>query len=77
VSQVFAPATVGGLMVDVCWTLGANCGQPAADQFCITQGFTAAVNFQTAPFRPTLILGSGQICNEVYCNGLISVTCQK
>jgi len=77
VTQVFSPAVLGGAIVDACLYLNANCGQPAADNFCKVVGFASAVNFQAAPFRPTLVLGSNQLCNEPHCNGLFLVTCQK
>lgn len=76
-TQVFNAPGVGGKRLDWCLKWGAQCGKPAADEFCRKQGFDAALGFQQAPKAgPTVVLGTGQACGPV-CDAFQSIECTK
>jgi len=71
---------VGGreIALDYCREWAANCGGPAADAFCATQGFARSTDFGIKPDSPpTVIISSGGklVCNQPGCTKFTSVTC--
>lgn len=63
--------------VDDCREFANDCGKPAADFFCQQQGFDSATNFHVTHTHRTVILGTGQICDEPnWCDMLDTVTCK-
>ncbi len=81
-TQTFQQVTLGtdsigdSLGLDLCLENGHGCGQPAADAFCQSQGFTTAVDFvvgRDAP--PTKTIKDGAICDGRFCHRIASVTC--
>jgi hypothetical protein len=78
VSPVFDNPLVNGIAVDVCLNWAQNCGQPAADAFCRSQGFAGSSNHAvTANAPPTFVIGDGVVCSEAYCTRLSSITCHR
>ena len=75
-SQFYSVPRVNGEIVDWCVTWATNCGQPGADYFCQTQGYTRASGWERFPGQRTLVLGSNQICGSG-CDGLRNVTCVR
>lgn len=70
--------TVDGLALDYCKTWSVDCGPPAADAWCQSKGYRAAVDFTLALGRPpTKIIGDGQVCNESFCGAIVSVICSQ
>ena len=70
--------SVGGRQVplDYCREWSANCGQPAADAFCIKQGFARAADFSIKPNSPpTVVISSMAICDALVCTKIASVKC--
>jgi hypothetical protein len=62
------------------WCLGASvdCGQPAADAWCIARGFVRAQSFRQLPnVPPTRVFSTGAICNEPSCDSFQSITCSR
>ena len=72
----FSRPTVQGVRVDWCLVWGNECGQPAADAFCRSRGFARAREFsQVVDVPPTVVIGSGQRCNDPVCDAIGNVTC--
>jgi hypothetical protein len=74
----FTSPRINGLAVDYCLTWAQNCGKPAADAFCQSQGFAKSEGHQVlrdAP--PTIVIGDGAICREPYCARMISISCSR
>ncbi len=73
---------IKGLRVDWCRNWGKNCGKPAADLFCLEQGFASARKFAIDEDTgkqgiPTLVFGDGRICAAAACNGFRQITCTR
>ena len=80
VSKSFPNPSIGGYRVDWCREWATACGQPAATAFCRAKGYTQASAFTPANdigvATPTRVMGTGQICNEAFCDGFSSITCR-
>jgi hypothetical protein len=78
--QVFNAPMIDGHRLDICLRWGEACGEPAADAFCVRNGFERASGFVPDPDigarAPTKVLSTGQVCNESFCDGFQSITCQ-
>ncbi len=61
--------------VDWCVTYGVQCGQPAADLFCRTQGYASARAWSAAEVQQTIVLGDLQRCVNASCDALTGVVC--
>lgn len=79
--QTFAKPKAGPFQIDWCLQYGSQCGKPAADKFCQTKGFVQSNDFVEAvdigASTPTLVQGTGQVCNAPTCDGFTYVTCEK
>lgn len=78
--QVYSnPVLPSGYRLDWCREWSTGCGQPAADAFCQTLGFTGAGSFVPAnnigAASPTMVIGTGQICAEAFCDGFSQIQC--
>jgi hypothetical protein len=74
---VFRDPKVDAYALDVCRKWGVQCGKPAADAFCKSRGFEESVDYAVREDSPpTRVIGSGQICNEPYCDRIVMVTCK-
>jgi hypothetical protein len=62
--------------VDRCLNWGQNCEQPAADNFCRLNGYARAASFRFADMRPTVVAGDDKVCDEGYCQGFTTITCE-
>ena len=64
-----------------CANWGADCGEPAAEAWCIAQGFAGAEAFVRAPGvgdkSPTRLIATGAICDSAECDGFKEITCRK
>ena len=73
----FIDPMVDGYAIDICREWGNNCGRPAADAFCIRQGFkSASYHEEKHDAPPTKIITSGKICDEPFCDRITLVVCQ-
>jgi hypothetical protein len=65
--------------LDWCLNWGTNCGQPAADYFCMRQQYTAALEFAAAPnigaSEPTMVISGRKVCDQSTCTGFKYITC--
>jgi hypothetical protein len=77
----FQAPTVDGKRLDVCLVWGDQCGQPAADAWCRTQGFDAASAWTPANDiggqTPTIVLNGRRVCDQPFCDGFESITCTR
>ncbi|MFI4987844.1 MAG: hypothetical protein ACHQF3_10420 [Alphaproteobacteria bacterium] len=72
----FDDPMVEGVALDVCRIWAHDCGKPAADAFCQSQGFAAASEFTRRPHTPpTRVIGTGQVCSGQNCGRIDSVVC--
>ncbi len=66
--------------LDLCLSWGADCGEPSATAFCEAEGFNTAAKWEVAndigDRAPTKTLKDGLICDEGFCDGFSSVTCE-
>ncbi len=79
--KTFAKPKQGPYRVDWCYQWTAQCGQPAADRFCMSKGFAHSNDFVEAvnigSLTPTIVQASGQVCNGPDCDGFTYITCEK
>lgn len=79
--KTFPKPKQGPYRVDWCYQWGVQCGQPAADRFCNSKGFVSSNDFvedaNIGSLTPTMIQGSGQVCNGPDCDGFTYITCKK
>jgi hypothetical protein len=65
-----------GVALDFCRAWARDCGKPAADAFCQSQGFAMATDFVTRPNAPpTRVISTGQVCDNMRCARIASLTC--
>jgi hypothetical protein len=68
-----------GHRLDWCANWGADCGKPAADAWCLAQGFAGAESFDKAPGigekSATRLIATGAVCDAATCDGFEEITC--
>ncbi len=74
VRNYFLP-NVEGARLDSCLAGQNDCGKPAADAFCVTQGYTQALIFQREPASSTRQLGSNLMCTTGSCISFRQIKC--
>lgn len=83
--QVFAPpvwpldSTKRQYRLDWCLNWENDCGKPAADAFCRAKGFPESIFYISDPgvgTQPTMLIGTGQICNASFCTAFQMITCK-
>ncbi|MCK6451439.1 MAG: hypothetical protein L6R19_11375, partial [Alphaproteobacteria bacterium] len=66
----------GGVRLDWCLSWARECGQPAADEFCLRQGYAGAGAFTRATgVPPTRIISDDHICDLPDCSSFAAITC--
>lgn len=78
----FDNPTIRGQRLDFCRHFGSACGKPAADLFCMENGFAGAQRFvidQNIGARGinTLVFGDGRLCQGANCSGFRTITCVR
>jgi hypothetical protein len=74
----FPNPTWQGRRVDLCLHWSADCGQPAADEFCTLSGYTRATAWKPADkVGHTVVLGDKKLCDDARCDGFASISCVK
>jgi hypothetical protein len=77
--KIFDKPMYNGKRLAWCQQFDADCGKPAADAFCRTNGFSAASEFSLDPHigdvAPTRSIGSGAVCDQVPCDGFKLIAC--
>ena len=74
VRNFFAPA-VDGSRIDNCLSGKAECGKPAADAFCVQEGFSDSLLFQREAASATRQLGSDTMCEGENCVSFRRIKC--
>lgn len=77
--RVFANPVWKGYRLDSCLTWGTDCGKPAADAYCRSNGFSSSFYFvlDAEPgYAHTRLIGTDQICDQNFCVGFQGITCQ-
>lgn len=80
-TKVFDKPKINGKRLDLCVDWGVDCGQPAADAFCVSKGYSAAIEYVVAEnignSNATRLIGSGAVCDQSYCDGFKKITCSN
>jgi len=66
--------------LDWCLNWQNDCGKPAADAYCRANGFPESIYYQADPgvgTQPTMLIGTGQICNASFCTAFQIITCKS
>ena len=65
--------------LDWCKSYEKDCGQPAADAWCVLQGYESASKYSKADNvgYPTRTYSDSKICDEEGCDSFASIVCQK
>lgn len=72
----FVNPQVDGVALDICREWGANCGKPAADAFCQSQGYSHSLSHREQhDTPPTRVISSGQLCDQSFCDRIIWIQC--
>ncbi len=72
----YAEPRIGGVRLDWCLSWARDCGQPAADEFCLRQGYAGAGAFTRATgVPPTRIISDDQICDLPDCSSFAAIAC--
>jgi hypothetical protein len=78
-SQIFINPGANGYRIDQCREWEQNCGKPAADAFCVNNGFAYSKHVYP-DFKPgkttTRVIGSGEICDQPFCAGFYKIICE-
>lgn len=77
--RVFANPSWKGNRLDVYKSFGKDCGKPAADAFCASQGFrssSSSVQDSTPGRGTTRIISNNQLCDQNFCVGFQMIVCQ-
>lgn len=80
-TQTFDNPKVGANPLDLCFSWGDGCGKPAADAWCVNNGFDESVSHAVAAdiglATPTRIISNGAVCDQAFCDGIVQVTCSR
>ena len=78
-SQTFQYPVHDIYRLNYCLNWGKDCGAPAAQAWCTTQGFRRASGFKIdeniGALFPTLVLGESRVCAKFVCDGFREITC--
>lgn len=62
--------------LDWCHEWAANCGEAAAQAFCVAKGMARAVSFTSKPnVGLTVVIADQRICNSAACAGFANIVC--
>jgi hypothetical protein len=79
-TQIHHPSD-GHNRIDLCLHWGMECAGEAADVYCKSLGFDRVSQWEPDPdvgaTAPTVVIGTGQICDQPHCDGFASVTCVR
>ena len=68
---------VNGHALDYCRSWAKDCGMPAADAWCKKAGYKRALRFGVRwDSPPTIVIRSGKICNQPFCDRISFVVCE-
>jgi hypothetical protein len=77
--QTFAYPVHEIYRLNYCLNSGKDCGEPAAQAWCKTQGFSRAgaweIDENIGSLFPTVEIGQNRICAQFVCDGFQVITC--
>lgn len=77
--EIFDRPIYKGYRLDWCRVWGEECGKGAADAFCKKMEYSGAESWEIDPNigdkSPTIIIDTGQICNQFFCDGFKYIKC--
>ena len=80
-NQAFANPKVSGDRLDLCLNWGSGCGQPAAEKFCQSHGWSKATSYAVAhdfgAYAPTRLIGTSAVCDQDFCDGFKQIACSN
>ncbi len=72
---------VGSQPLDLCLSWGEGCGKPAADAWCVNNGFVESVAHVVVEniglSTPTRLISTGAVCDQEMCDAIAQVTCAR
>ena len=77
-TRTFHYPQIKGYYVDHCLLWARKCDWPAANRFCQLMGYSRAKTWKWEYLKPTIALGSGEICNlrnPTGCGGFSKIVC--
>jgi hypothetical protein len=77
--RIFVNPAWKGYRLDACLTWAKDCGQPAADAFCRTEGYARSFFSVLDPqsgYAHTRLIGTDQVCRENFCTGFQVIICE-
>lgn len=76
--RVFKKPVYKGYRVDCCLRVNKDCGKPAADAWCRSQGYRRSSNCKIDAVKclPTFLFGTQSLCNQTLCKGFDEVECE-
>jgi hypothetical protein len=77
--KLFNNPKLKGLALDWCRSIEEDCGKPAADAWCVKQGYESALKFSRIDDigEPTRVISKGQICDEDDCDAFGKILCER
>lgn len=80
-ASVFNNPKIGSYRLDWCYTWGDGCGRRAATAWCKRRGYGKAIDFIEdvdvgKQSVVTKVIGSGQLCEEDFCDAFKKIICQ-
>ncbi len=72
----FDKPVIAGLRIDWCYSWASDCGQRAADRICTMNGFKQANAYKIdEDIGHTIVLSTGDVCQDPSCDGFDYVDC--
>ena len=79
--QVYVKPKFKGMRLDLCVDWGVGCGQPAAEKFCQSHGWSKATSYAVAhdigAYAPTRLIGTSAVCDQDFCDGFKKIVCSN
>ncbi|HYX37097.1 MAG TPA: hypothetical protein VE954_28685 [Oligoflexus sp.] len=75
IKKTFVNPKLDGIALDWCQQWAANCGKPAADEFCTLQGYDSSYSSAMAVDVGYTKLLTGEICNGAFCDSFEFIGC--
>jgi hypothetical protein len=80
-NRTFVNPKVSGDKLDLCLNWGEGCGKPAADEWCVKQGFETSIAHTVAndvgAMSRTRLVTTGAVCDQAFCDAISKVTCLR
>jgi hypothetical protein len=75
--KTFEKPMQGKERLDWCLNWADQCGGPAANAWCVAQGYKRAANYNEAHDIPPTRLITGGLCVEQFCDSFSFITCSR